>query len=186
MGERYDVLVTLADGVFPLVALAEGKGSAGLALIRTGSGTRPPASVRPRQLTRPPLHYADLRPAEPVRLTAKTADVEHIIELTGSMTNYNWGLNGRPYDPSRPLPVPSGKRVRITFSNRTTMWHPMHIHGHTFQINGDGPRKDTVIVLPNQAVTCEFNADNPGRWMTHCHNAYHAEAGMMTVLGYRT
>lgn len=28
-------------------------------------------------------------------------------------------------------------------------------------------------------------ADNPGQWMTHCHNAYHAEAGMTTVLGYR-
>jgi FtsP/CotA-like multicopper oxidase with cupredoxin domain len=45
-------------------------------------------------------------------------------------------------------------------------------------------RKDTIIVLPGQTVPVVFDADNPGRWMLHCHNAYHAEAGMMTQLGY--
>jgi FtsP/CotA-like multicopper oxidase with cupredoxin domain len=64
------------------------------------------------------------------------------------------------------------------------MWHPMHIHGHTFQLAGGGPRKDTVIVLPGRAVACDLDADNPGQWMIHCHNTYHAEAGMMSVLGY--
>ncbi|MEY4817361.1 MAG: hypothetical protein RLZZ23_134 [Verrucomicrobiota bacterium] len=29
-------------------------------------------------------------------------------------------------------------------------------------------------------------ADNPGRWMVHCHNTYHAQAGMMTRLDYTT
>jgi FtsP/CotA-like multicopper oxidase with cupredoxin domain len=72
--------------------------------------------------------------------------------------------------------------VRLEFVNNTMMWHPMHLHGHTFQLNG--PRKDTAIVLPGQTVACEFDADNPGQWMVHCHNAYHAEAGMMAVLGY--
>ena len=46
--------------------------------------------------------------------------------------------------------------------------------------------RDTVIVLPGQQVTCHFDADNPGQWMTHCHNLYHApESGMMAVLGYQ-
>ncbi|WDF44953.1 metal-sensing transcriptional repressor [Streptomyces sp. T12] len=49
----------------------------------------------------------------------------------------------------------------------------------------DGPRKDTAIVLPKKTVSVAFDADNPGQWMLHCHNAYHAEAGMMAVLGYR-
>ncbi|SFR24878.1 Multicopper oxidase [Lentzea waywayandensis] len=65
------------------------------------------------------------------------------------------------------------------------MWHPMHLHGHTFQLPG-GPRKDTAIVLPGQTVVCDFDADNPGQWMVHCHNTYHAEAGMATTLGYQT
>jgi multicopper oxidase len=42
-----------------------------------------------------------------------------------------------------------------------------------------------VIVVPGRTVTVDFDADNPGRWMAHCHNAYHAEAGMMATLGYR-
>ncbi|GAA4629376.1 multicopper oxidase family protein [Actinoallomurus vinaceus] len=186
MGERYDAVVTLDDGVFPLTALAEGKKSAGMALIGTGSGSRPSPSARPRQLNEKVLRYTDLKPADRVRLPSKNPDVEHRLDLTGSMTRYDWGINGHPYDPARPLPIRTGQRVRVTFRNRTTMWHPMHIHGHTFQVNGTGPRKDTVIVLPNQTVTCDFDADNPGQWMTHCHNAYHLEAGMMTVLGYRT
>ena len=72
------------------------------------------------------------------------------------------------------------------FANTTTMCHPMHIHGHTFAVGQAGTRKDTVVVLPKQEVACDFDADNPGQWMTHCRNLYHApESGMMAVLGYQ-
>ncbi|WP_240617871.1 MULTISPECIES: multicopper oxidase domain-containing protein [unclassified Pseudarthrobacter] len=65
------------------------------------------------------------------------------------------------------------------------MWHPMHLlHGHTFQVGLDWARKDTVIVLPKQTVTVIFDADNPGQWLAHCHNAYHAERGMMALFSY--
>ncbi|MEU6643168.1 multicopper oxidase domain-containing protein [Saccharomonospora sp. NPDC046836] len=50
--------------------------------------------------------------------------------------------------------------------------------------SGPGPRKDTVLVLPGQVLDIDFVADNPGDWMLHCHNAYHAQAGMMTTLSY--
>jgi multicopper oxidase len=50
---------------------------------------------------------------------------------------------------------------------------------------GRGTRKDTAIVLPGQSLPVDFDTDNPGRWMIHCHTIYHAEAGMMTLLGYR-
>ena len=60
----------------------------------------------------------------------------------------------------------------------------MHLHGHTFAVAGVGARKDTVIVLPNQTVTVDLEAANPGQWMIHCHNIYHAEAGMMVNLAY--
>lgn len=187
MGERYDVLVTVGDGVFPLVALAEGKNATALALVRTGAGGTPPATVRPTELNRTPVGYTRLRPAAAVTLADRAPDVTARLRLTGGMTRYDWGFNGSTmYQPDHPLvDVRQGQRVRVTWVNTTSMWHPMHIHGHTFQINGTGPRKDTVIVKPRQTVTCDFDADNPGQWMTHCHNVYHAEAGMMGVIGYR-
>jgi multicopper oxidase len=86
--------------------------------------------------------------------------------------------------------IRQGWHARVTFINTSMMAHPMHLHGHTFQvINADGnpgPRKDTVIVLPRQKLQVAFNADNPGIWMLHCHNTYHQEAGMMTSLNYVT
>ncbi|WP_366847845.1 multicopper oxidase domain-containing protein [Mycolicibacterium sp.] len=76
----------------------------------------------------------------------------------------------------------------LTFANQTAMWHPMHLHGHTFQVikadGSPGPRKDTVIVTPMQTVSVRLVADNPGVWMLHCHNGYHMDAGMMTTLNY--
>jgi FtsP/CotA-like multicopper oxidase with cupredoxin domain len=67
------------------------------------------------------------------------------------------------------------------------LFHPMHLHGHTFQVRDGsrpGARKDTVVVRPMQRVTVDLEASNPGQWMVHCHNAYHQEAGMMTTLSY--
>lgn len=67
----------------------------------------------------------------------------------------------------------------------TSMFHPMHVHGHTFAVAGGGARKDTVIVTPRQTVAVDLDADNPGQWLTHCHNIYHAETGMMINLAYQ-
>lgn len=188
MGERYDVLVTLADGVFPLVALAEGKNQSGMALVRTGSGTAPTVTVRPKELDGRILPATRLRGASGVRLASRTPDRTHRVELTGGMAKYDWSINGIRFDmddpTARPFLVDQGQRVRLEFVNRTTMWHPMHLHGHTYQLAGGGPRKDTVIVLPQQNVSVDFDAVNPGQWVMHCHNDYHMESGMMALLAY--
>ncbi|MFH9552786.1 multicopper oxidase family protein [Streptomyces sp. NPDC017435] len=190
MGERYDVLVTLDDGVFPLVALAEGKNAGGMAVVRTGSGSAPRTSVRPTELDGMLIAASQLRAADDVRLAPKKTDRVHRIELTGSMTAYNWAINGRRFDMNNPtahaITVEEGQRVRLDFVNTTTMWHPMHLHGHTYQLGSGGPRKDTTIVLPKKTVSVFFDADNPGQWMLHCHNAYHGEAGMMALVAYRS
>ncbi|MGK5692879.1 multicopper oxidase family protein [Streptomyces sp. URMC 128] len=189
MGERYDVLVTLDDGVFPLVALAEGKNTNGMALVRTGSGSAPKPTVRPKELGGLIMTAAQLRASDDVRFDSKKADRVHRIELTGGMDKYNWAINGKRYDmddpTANPLLVEEGQRVRLDFVNTTDMWHPMHLHGHTYQLGSTGPRKDTTIVLPKKTVSVVFDADNPGQWMLHCHNAYHGEAGMMALVAYR-
>lgn len=78
-----------------------------------------------------------------------------------------------------------GERVRLRLTNHSMMFHPMHVHGHTFALATTGLRKDTVSVLPMQSVEIDLDADNPGEWMAHCHNIYHAERGMMIQLSYR-
>ncbi|MFD7746193.1 multicopper oxidase family protein [Streptomyces sp. NPDC059698] len=187
MGERYDVLVTAGDGVFPLTALAEGKNASALAVLRTGSGAVPDASVRPAELDGKPVEAGRLAPDPSVALGDRAPDRTIRVRLTGGMANYDWAFDGRPYDAKERRPVEAGERVRLVFDNATAMWHPLHLHGHTFALGGNaaGARKDTAIVLPHRSLTVEFDADNPGLWMVHCHNVYHAEAGMMTVLGYR-
>ncbi|MDF9812795.1 multicopper oxidase family protein [Streptomyces sp. SPB162] len=187
MGERYDVLVTAGDGVFPLVALAEGKDAAALDVLRTGVGTAPTPADRPRELSGELLQAGDLRADPSVALTdpGRTPDRFLTLRLTGSMARYDWGFDGSAYDPAVRQDVRQGERVRLTIANNTRMWHPLHVHGHTFSLTGGGARKDTAIVLPGRTRSVDLDADNPGLWMVHCHNVYHAEAGMMTVLGYR-
>ncbi|GLY68793.1 multicopper oxidase domain-containing protein [Amycolatopsis taiwanensis] len=107
--------------------------------------------------------------------------------LAGPGAKYDWTINGKAYNPDDGLPIKQVQRVRLRFVNNSRMFHPMHLHGHTFQVrgqNGQGPRKDTVIVLPGKTVEVDFDATNPGQWLSHCHNVYHGEAGMMTAVSY--
>lgn len=185
MAERYDVLVTAGDGVFPLTVLAEGKGRSALGLLRTGGGEAPGPSARPKSLYGRIITADRLTAAASVRSASRRPDRTIEMTLTGTMEKYDWAINGSPYTPSQRYPVEAGERVRIIFRNHTRMWHPMHLHGHTFTLPNGGPRKDTTILLPGRRVDVDFHADNPGLWMVHCHNIYHSESGMMTVIGYR-
>ena len=188
MAERYDVVVTVgASGVFPLVAEAEAKGNQALAVLRSGPGELPPPNVRPAELGGRLLTMADLRAAQAVRLPDGRPDRRYNVVLGEGDDGYVWTINGKPHGEDEPLPIREGERVRLTFLNRSTMFHPMHLHGHTFQVvapGGLGPRKDTAIVRADEALAVDFVADNPGQWMLHCHNVYHQAGGLMTTLSY--
>lgn len=189
MGERYDVIVQPQSGAWPLVALAEGKDLTAEAIIRTSDAAAtqaPPAGEHPAELDGRLLALSEMRATEPVRLGTRPPDVDELIKITGSMMPYSWGFDGAAFPDRAPIEIREGQRVRLTFENTTTMWHPIHLHGHTFRVGDDpsGPRKDTVNVLPGQQVAIEFDADNPGQWMIHCHNTYHLERGMAMVTSY--
>jgi multicopper oxidase len=190
MGERYDVIVTAGDGVFPLVASAEGKNAVARALLATGAGTPPDAGLRPAELTRVAGTAEMFTAAPQVALDPLQADVALSAMLSGTMASYDWRINGRPFSDTTPLTIRQGQHATLTFTNMSMMSHPMHLHGHTFQVvkpdGNPGPRKDTAIILPMQTVAVKLLADNPGIWMLHCHNTYHQEAGMMTSLNYTT
>ena len=188
MAERYDVIVTAADGVFPLVASAEGKNAVARALLVTGSGSQPDPQFRPPELTKRVGTLEVFTATTSVNLGAAEPNLHLPVVLGGDMAKYVWTINGEVYSKTDPLHVRQGQRPTMTFDNPTMMYHPMHLHGHTFQVlkadGTPGARKDTVIVLPKQKINAVLVADNPGLWMLHCHNTYHAYAGMQTRLDY--
>jgi FtsP/CotA-like multicopper oxidase with cupredoxin domain len=188
MGERYDVIVTALSGSFPIVAVPEGKNDpAGEAILRTSpTATAPTIGSRPTELSGRTIAYGDLVAISSARLPATNPDRSETIRLTANATGYVHGITGRSFPDSMPIAVAEGERLRLTIVNNTMMVHPIHLHGHTFQLVGDGSaRKDTVNVLPMGAAAIDIVADNPGQWMLHCHNTYHLETGMATVLSYR-
>ena len=101
-----------------------------------------------------------------------------------------FSINGAAYPNKNSLDIQSGKRVGIVFTNSTNMGHPMHLHGHDFQvveIDGErmsGALRDTLMVPPRSKMTVAFDADNVGVWPMHCHLLYHLDTGMFTVVKY--
>jgi FtsP/CotA-like multicopper oxidase with cupredoxin domain len=187
MGERYDAIVTLGSGAFPLVAEPVGKPGLARALVRTSGAAAPAAEYRPQELDSNPLTVGALRVQTGSALPAENPDTVQDLLLSGSMGRYEWTINGRPYDDTVPLTIKQGDFGRLRIRNHSMMPHPIHLHGHTFQLGaagGTGPRKDTLLIPAMAAASVDLVADNPGQWMIHCHNAYHAEAGMMTRLEY--
>jgi FtsP/CotA-like multicopper oxidase with cupredoxin domain len=165
MGERYDAIVRVQDGVFPLVAVAEGKVAQGLAVVRTSGGPAPRATANPKELRRRLLTVDHLQAAAEVDLGPVAPQRTHRLVLDGNMRTYRWTINGHPMHGGAPLRVREGERVRLVFENRSIMFHPMHLHGHTFQVRRTGervpgPRKDTVIVRPTERVVVDFYAGN--------------------------
>ena len=104
------------------------------------------------------------------------------LRLTGDMQRYIWSLNGRTLMEESTIPVKHGEVLRLKLINDTMMHHPMHLHGHFFRLlNGQGaysPLKHTVDVPPMGTQTIEFEANEVGDWLFHCHLLYHMEAGM--------
>ena len=188
MGERYDVIVTAGSGAFPIVAVPEGKSDpTAEAVLRTSAATTPPTvGSRPSELDGRTLSYVDLVAVDTVGLPSRKPDRTEPVTLTASSAGYVHGIGGKSFPDSAPITVGQGERLRLKVVNNTMMFHPIHLHGHTFEMVGQGnARKDTVNVLPMSSVELDIEADNPGQWMLHCHNTYHFETGMATTLSYR-
>jgi len=99
-----------------------------------------------------------------------------------------WALAGVTGLPEKPLfSARRGQSVVLNLINETAWPHPMHIHGFHFSVlerNGKpmagAPWRDTELIMPRETVLLGFVADNPGKWLLHCHTLEHAAAGMIT------
>ena len=151
---------------------------------RTGDPGMGLESVGHRVLT-----YKDLialRRNPDIRVPSRALD----IHLTGNMERFMWGFNGEKFsEATKPFSFEKRERVRVTLINDTMMSHPIHLHGHFFDVvNGAPahlkPRKHTVNVLPGGKVSFDITAE-PGDWAFHCHMLYHMHAGMFQVFSVR-
>lgn len=112
------------------------------------------------------------------------------IHLTGNMERFMWSFDGRKFsEVVEPIRFSRDERVRVTLVNDTMMQHPIHLHGHFFEVvtgnTGHHPMKHTINVLPGTKITFDLTADNPGDWAFHCHLLFHMHAGMFNVVTVR-
>ncbi|MFG1463455.1 multicopper oxidase domain-containing protein [Xanthobacter sp. DSM 24535] len=188
-GQRIDLLVDIpASGdAFPVLAQVEASARrTGVILATAGASVARIADTADRPQGLLDLTFEErLSAGKP--LARRNADKIFPIML-GEEAGYRWTINGRTYGEASPFAVSPGERVEMTFMNPTTMSHPMHLHGHHFQVVGIGGRRfsgavrDTVMVPPHMPVTIAFDAGPKGEWFLHCHHLYHMATGMMAVV----
>ncbi|KAA0597291.1 FtsP/CotA-like multicopper oxidase with cupredoxin domain [Azospirillum lipoferum] len=192
MGQRLDIRLTIPaeGGAFPILALREGAVQRTGIILATPGATVEKIAATGQAATEPLDLSLERQLVAVTPLAARPTDLTRRMQLTGSMMPYVWSLDGLTFGSHRPLVVRQGQRVELTFENASMMAHPMHLHGHHFQvlaIDGrpvTGAVRDTVLVPMMGNVTVAFDADNPGRWPLHCHNLLHMATGMMTEVVY--
>lgn len=189
-GQRIDLLLTIpaGSGAYPVFAQLEAStrrtgvvlATAGATIARLAEDADTPSAYLDNSLD------AVLRAAAPLpdRDITRT---EHVM-LGMGMGNYVWTINGAVHGDYTPLTGKIGDRLELMFMNDSMMMHPMHLHGHHFQIvdvgmgRYAGPMRDVVAVPPMGMVTVAVDLDKAGSWYLHCHHLYHMATGMMTEL----
>ena len=192
MGERYDVMFVADNpGHWQMSAYETGLNEGNLIIPLRYKGSRqkeaiPPTFERGLRMA----EYMDFESQKSTGFKNRRPDRFHEQMLGGVVRESYWTINGQIWPLTDDLTVLEKERVRLRYGNHTMMPHPMHLHGHFFRVvNPNLPAerwivKDTIILNHMQRIDVEFDADNPGRWLHHCHNLYHMEAGMANVLAY--
>jgi FtsP/CotA-like multicopper oxidase with cupredoxin domain len=193
IAQRADVRLTLPreEGAWPVLFQREGDTALTGIIVATKGGAITKIADQAHHAIGAIDREASMlyEAAEP--LPERPADRALNVALTGSMMPYRWGIEEKATMAHHAhLMIRDGERVEMTLINRTAMSHPMHLHGHHFQVvavNGrrvKGAVRDTELVPVGGSVTVAFEGNNPGRWMFHCHNLYHMMSGMMTQVEY--
>ena len=194
MAQRLEIEIDLPDaGAFSILALREGaRERTGVVLATAGAeirkmddlGTDAAAAFDVDMAQELALRASKAQDA--LSLAPRPVDRSHMLMLGGSMQPYLWTINGETWGNHTPITAKTGERVHLAFHNMSMMGHPMHLHGHVFQVvavNGraiDGAMRDTVYLPPMTMVTIALDAGEAARWMLHCHHMPHLASGMMT------
>ncbi|MBK8100668.1 MAG: multicopper oxidase family protein [Planctomycetes bacterium] len=204
VGERYDVIVDCSNpGIWSLAASSLQNRYAtlvrGVVQYAGQTGAVPtPTFVPPSLSTGTLLNYGMLASLLPNPILPATRTQPAVLGMQMSGGNMLWTINGQAFPNITPMPVRQGDVVQVDFSNpmpMMSMYHPMHLHGHSFRVLGTAggvthaPLKDTLLLhrsgQPWSIGSVQFTADNPGRWMIHCHDQMHMMNGMVALFDYQ-
>lgn len=159
------------------------------AMEETDSDPVPEAEALANEPERPLPPYSRLRSPHSTELPAHLPRRTITLRATGDMERYVWSFNGRTFAEDGIIPVKKGEVLRLELINDTMMHHPLHLHGHFFRVlMGQGthsPLKHTIDLPPMSRRLIEFEANDEGDWLFHCHLLYHMHAGMTRIFSYQ-
>ncbi len=171
--------------------------------VSDAAPVRPSIQSAPEGLPPNPVPKPDLESAEQHTLVFEGGAMGGMAQakMDGRMLDMRslaeagrfWAINGSVPADVRSAPplleLALGRSHVINLENRTRWVHPIHLHGHSFVVSDprlpDGSPsviRDTVLMAPNETTQIAFVADNPGRWMLHCHVLEHQGSGMMGTI----
>jgi FtsP/CotA-like multicopper oxidase with cupredoxin domain len=186
IGNRLDIRIPIpqGEGAYPILALPEGTRQQTGLILATADAKIPILSEQTDK-DNPILDYSqELKLSALQPYPKRPVQRSLVYNLGGDMKKYLWTMNGQAWPNITPYVVSPGERVELVFNNKSGMPHPMHFHGHVFQvteINGKkftGRKGDTIDVMPNSTTKVVFDT-------LHCHILYHAAGGMMTTINYK-
>lgn len=195
--QRVDLLISPADE--GLLTLEEVSGDrpfpfAGFNVSGKDDSKSSIPVLKPNMLTEPDLTSArtvqlDMTGGAMGTMGVTTYNGKTLKGSDFSKTGQVWAFNGVANLATEPFfSAKRGETIVVETRNKTAFAHAMHLHGHHFRIidrSGSSidegkPWRDTFLVGPDQIATIAFVADNPGKWLLHCHMLEHAAAGMNT------
>ncbi len=185
MGHDMGAMKMRDPSVAPQVKMGPGVATlAPMPMDRTGDPPTGLEKVDHRVLT-----YKDLKSLNP-NADQRTPSRELDLHLTANMERYMWSFDGVKFsEGAEPIAFRHNERVRVNLINDTMMPHPIHLHGHFFEVvtgnPGHHPVKHTVNVLPGGKVSFDLTADALGDWAFHCHMLLHMMTGMFRVVTVR-
>ncbi|NRQ30841.1 multicopper oxidase family protein [Nonomuraea sp. NN258] len=191
-GGRYDLTFTMPPG--PVLLSVDGRAAPGL-LLSPGPASAAPPPATPPPATGPLLDitaYGGKPQPQPADFDREiTWVLDRRLTLLDGVPRLAHTVNGQVWPDIVTPVVREGELIKITVVNRGKDTHPMHPHGHhVLVLSRDGRPAtgplwmDTFDVAPGEVWVVALRADNPGLWMSHCHDLGHAALGMTFHLAY--
>jgi FtsP/CotA-like multicopper oxidase with cupredoxin domain len=197
-GERYDIEFTADNpGQWYLECHGEMEGTEGMKAVIQYEGSNETSDKPNEKEELPVFNFTTYgKNAEAEFTLEQKYDVEYTMDLNTEMKDSDmvYTINGKTFPDTEGLEVSEGDLVKVNLVNNSPADdHPMHLHGHFFQIlskngkpvEGSPIYKDTINLEPGDEYVVAFKADNPGNWLFHCHDLHHATAGMVDLVKYK-